>query len=77
MITRLVDPILNLHGLPAYAIVALLAFGEAAFLLGFVLPGETAVILGGVLAYRGHVSLPVIIIVATVAAITGDSVGYR
>ncbi len=40
MITQLVDQILSLSGLPAYGLVALLAGGEAAFLLGLVIPGE-------------------------------------
>ncbi len=77
MISHLLSPILNLHGLPAYALVACLAFGEAAILLGFVIPGETAVILGGVLASRGQVSLVAMLILAIVAAVTGDSVGYE
>lgn len=73
----LLDPILALHGLPVYLIVAGLAFGEAAFFLGFVLPGETAVVLGGVLASQGRVSLPVLVGVAIAAAVAGDSVGYE
>jgi len=72
-----VDTTLKLHGAPAYALVGGLAFAEAALFVGFVLPGETAVILGGVLAHEHMVSLPVIAAVAVVAAITGDSVGYE
>ncbi len=45
--------------------------------MGFVLPGETAVLLGGVLAHEHRVSLPVIAAVAVLAAIVGDSVGYE
>ncbi len=41
------------------------------------LPGETAVLLGGVLAHEHQVSLPLIAAVAVLAAITGDSVGYE
>ncbi|MBA3525029.1 MAG: DedA family protein, partial [Geodermatophilaceae bacterium] len=75
--SAVVDPILTLHGLPAYALVGGLSFAEAALFVGFVLPGETAVILGGVLAYQHQVSLPVIATVAVLAAILGDSVGYE
>jgi len=71
VVSSVVDTILKLHGAPAYALVGGLAFAEAALFVGFVLPGETAVILGGVLAHEHKVSLPVI------AAITGDSVGYE
>ncbi len=76
-VSAIVDPVLRLHGLPAYALVGGLAFSEAALLVGFVLPGETAVLLGGVLAFRHQVSLPVMAAVAVVAAIAGDSVGYE
>jgi membrane-associated protein len=76
-VSSVVDTILKLHGAPAYALVGGLAFAEAALFVGFVLPGETAVILGGVLAHEHQVSLPVIAAVAVLAAITGDSVGYE
>jgi membrane-associated protein len=75
--STIVDPVLNFSGVPAYALVGGLAFGEAALFFGFVLPGETAVILGGVLAYRHSVSLYVMALVVVAAAILGDSVGYE
>jgi len=77
VVSSVVDEILKLHGLPAYALVGGLAFAEAALFVGFVLPGETAVILGGVLAHEHKVSLPLIAAVAVLAAIIGDSVGYE
>ncbi len=46
VVSSIVDEVLKLHGLPAYALVGGLAFSEAALFVGFVLPGETAVILG-------------------------------
>ena len=76
MISHLLDPLLNLHGLEAYALVGALVFAEASILLGFVFPGETAVILGGVVASRGHVNIVILIVVVVVCAISGDSVGY-
>ena len=45
-------------------------------MLGFVFPGETAAILGGVLASKGGVSLAAITITVIACAIVGDSVGY-
>jgi membrane-associated protein len=77
VVGSVVDTILKLHGAPACALVGGLAFAEAALFVGFVLPGETAVILGGVLAHEHKVALPVIAAVAVLAAITGDSVGYE
>jgi membrane protein DedA with SNARE-associated domain len=76
MILRLLDPILNLHGLEAYALVGAFVFAEAAILIGFIFPGETAVILGGVVASRGHINIVGLVVVVVLCAIAGDSVGY-
>lgn len=59
-----------------YVAVFGLPFLEAAVLLGFVLPGEAAVVFGGVLAGRGDLSLTLVLVVAISGAILGDSVGY-
>jgi membrane protein DedA with SNARE-associated domain len=67
----------RLSGPLAYAVVAALVFGETALFLGFVIPGETAVVIGGVLASRGRVSLPLLIVVVVAAAIVGPLVGYE
>jgi len=67
----------NLSGWPAYLVVAALVFGETAVFLGFVLPGEAAVVLGGVLASRGHVSIVLLVVVVVAAAILGPLVGYE
>lgn len=77
IVSTVVDEILKLHGAPAYGLVGGLAFAEAALFVGFVLPGETAVLLGGVLAHEHRVSLPLIAAVAVLAAVAGDSVGYE
>jgi membrane protein DedA with SNARE-associated domain len=76
VIARLLDPLLNLHGWEAYSLVGALVFAEAAILIGFVFPGETAVILGGVTASRGHINVVILIVVVVACAIVGDSVGY-
>jgi membrane protein DedA with SNARE-associated domain len=59
-----------------YVITGGLAFGEAAILLGMVLPGETALLVAGYFCHEGVLSLPVMIVVGVVAAVLGDSVGY-
>jgi membrane-associated protein len=76
VIARLLDPLLNLHGWEAYALVGALVFAEASILIGFFFPGETAVILGGVAASRGHINIVVLIVVVVSCGIAGDSVGY-
>jgi undecaprenyl-diphosphatase len=60
----------------AYAAVFALPFLEASLFLGFVFPGETALVIGGVLASQGRLSLPVVMGLAIVGAVTGDAVGY-
>jgi len=76
VISRLLDPLLNLHGWEAYALVGVLVFAEASILIGFVFPGETAVIVGGVAASRGHVNIVTLIVLVVACGIAGDSVGY-
>jgi membrane-associated protein len=43
---------------------------------GLPLPGETALIAASILASKGHVDLPLVIIFAIVASVTGDNAGY-
>ena len=43
---------------------------------GLWLPGETALIAAGVYASNGHLSIVWVIVVAAVAAILGDNIGY-
>jgi membrane-associated protein len=67
----------HLSGWPAYTVVAALVFGETAIFLGFVLPGEAAVVLGGVLASRGHIAIVLLVMVVVITAILGPVVGYE
>ncbi|GAA4127296.1 DedA family protein [Actinomadura keratinilytica] len=67
----------GLPPLPVYLLVAGLVFAEAALFFGFVFPGETAIVVGGVLASQGRLSLAVLLPIAIAAAIAGDSVGYE
>ena len=62
-----------------YLIAGGLAFAEAAILVGMVLPGETALLVAGVFcnAKYGNLNLGVMIAIAVVCAIGGDSVGYE
>ncbi len=74
---RLADWLLGLHGIAVYVLVGLIVFAEDALFVGFVLPGETVAVLGGVAASAGRASLPVMMTVVVLAAIIGDSVGYE
>ena len=66
----------GLSGWPVYTVVAVLVFLECAALVGMVLPGETAVVVAGLLAAQGHLSLPLMMAVGSVAAVAGDQVGF-
>jgi membrane protein DedA with SNARE-associated domain len=58
------------HGLPLLFLVVL------AESFGVPVPGETALIAFGVLASQGHYAIWEVIVVAAVAAIIGDNLGY-
>ena len=60
-----------------YLVVAALVFAEDALFVGFVIPGETAAVLGGVAAARGTVGLTLMLIAGVLAAVIGDSVGFE
>jgi len=62
---------------PLFILLIFLAFAEAATFVGFVLPGETSLLIGGVLAHSHVWPLWLFIICAIVGAIAGDSVGYE
>lgn len=77
-ITTAVDHWLrHFHGPVVYLLCGLLVFAEAGFLLGFVIPGETAALAGGALAGLHQVDLVLMLVVIVVAAVVGDSVGYE
>lgn len=68
-----------LLGLPVWlavlAVFALPALESSAF-VGFVFPGEVALVLGGVLAWQGHTPLAAVLAAGIGGAVAGDSVGY-
>jgi membrane-associated protein len=69
--------LLHFHGTTAYALVGALTFAEAALMVGFFIPGETAVVIGGALAGLHRVDLAVMMAVVVVCAIAGDSMGFE
>ncbi len=59
------------------AAVLLLPALEAALpLIGVLLPGQTAVVMGGVLAHHGRVPLGWIVVTALLGAVLGNGLGY-
>jgi membrane-associated protein len=76
IVSYLLHEIHRLPGALVYGLVTVLVFGEAALFIGFFLPGETAVLVAGVVASQDHVNVGAVAVLVVVAAIAGDSVGY-
>lgn len=54
----------------------LIVFAESGLLIGFFLPGDSLLFAAGLLASRGHLNFPLILVGCFVAAVAGDQVGY-
>lgn len=76
VIGGITDRILDLPSWLVITLVFALPALEASAFLGFIFPGEIAVILGGVVASQGRVPLWAVIVAAVSGAIIGDSIGY-
>jgi membrane protein DedA with SNARE-associated domain len=59
-----------------YLVVWALVYCESAALLGLILPGETALLAGGVAAAVGETTIGWLVVGACVAAIAGDATGF-
>lgn len=59
-----------------YVLVFLLAAAEGAALVGLVLPGETSMLIAGVVVYQGNADGPLVYGCGIVGAVVGDSLGY-
>jgi membrane-associated protein len=70
------DLLLALPGWAALIAVFLLPALESSAFIGFLFPGEIAVILGGVAAAAGRMPLAAMIAAAILGAVIGDSIGY-
>lgn len=71
------ESILRLPPPVALGLVFALPLLEASAFVGFVVPGEIGVLLGGVLANQHKLSLTAVLILAIAGAIIGDSIGYE
>jgi membrane-associated protein len=53
-----------------------IVFAESGLFFGFFLPGDSLLLTAGLLAFRGQLNLPPLLLTLPFAAILGDSVGY-
>ncbi|MBM7516943.1 DedA family protein [Nocardioides nitrophenolicus] len=74
--TALVEHLLAVPAWLAVVVVFLLPALESSVFLGFVFPGELALLLGGVVAGQGHVPVAAVAAAGIAGAAVGDSVGY-
>ncbi|MDX6637751.1 MAG: hypothetical protein QOJ01_1262, partial [Solirubrobacterales bacterium] len=75
-IGKLLNDVSNKLGAWTYGVVGLAAFLETGAFVGLILPGESAVILGGAVAGQGATSIVVTIGVVWVCAWGGDTVSF-
>ena len=73
---HLADRILALPPAVALLLVFALPALEASAFVGFIVPGEIGVLLGGVLANQGKLPLWAVLVAGIAGAIIGDSIGY-
>jgi membrane protein DedA with SNARE-associated domain len=59
-----------------YALVGTMAFLETGAFVGLLVPGETVVIVGGVVAGQGHIDLVSLLGLTWICAFAGDLTGY-
>jgi undecaprenyl-diphosphatase len=59
-----------------YLLVGALAFLETGAFIGLIAPGETALLLGGLVAGQGHIQLLTLIAVVWTAAVAGDLTSF-
>jgi len=66
-------------GVWAIVVVAAIVFIETGLLIGFLLPGDTLLLITGVLAYQGTIPQPIwlVSLVIMVASIAGNQTGYQ
>ena len=60
-----------------YVLLFALTALEASAFVGLFVPGETALLLGGFLAYQGKLNLFLVIVVTVIGGVLGDSAGYE
>ncbi len=69
-----------LHGAGpwALAVVCAIIFVESGLLVGFLLPGDTLLVITGVLVYQGFIDVPlwIVCLAIFVSAFLGDQLGY-
>ena len=72
-IVEWIGPVFDQAG---YWIIGAAVLLERSIFIGLIVPGDVVLALGGIYAAREQLSLPWVIVVAVVAAVIGESIGY-
>jgi undecaprenyl-diphosphatase len=75
-VEKLIEDIGTALGPWTYLLVGVLAFLETGAFVGLIAPGETTVLVGGVVAGQGKISLLVLIAIVWTCAVLGDLTSY-
>lgn len=71
----LIDPIRIIESF-GYVGIFFIIFAESGLLFGFFLPGDSLLFTAGLLAFKGILNLPILVVGSFLAAVLGDNVGY-
>jgi membrane-associated protein len=76
ILQELVDWVGPIFVAAGYVIVGVAVLLERSVFVGLIVPGDVIIALGGIYAARGNLSVIAVILIATVAASCGESIGY-
>lgn len=73
---QLLDDFANLLGAWTYLVIGALAFLETGAFVGLLVPGETALLIGGAVAGQGVINVYLLIAIAWIMAFLGDTTSF-
>ncbi len=76
LLTGAPDAIVEAIRWGGYAVLAAVVFTETGLFIGLFLPGDSLLIVAGMIAAAGGLNLSLLVVILSLAAIVGDSTGY-
>src|SRR6056297_3747684 len=73
---KILQPLFELSPFTVYLLIGIFCWTEAAFFLGFVTPGELAVVTGGILASRSQIEVDILLAIVVPATVAGNATGF-
>jgi membrane-associated protein len=78
-LTQLLHQVYDVRGLIEWGglvLLTVIVFTETGLMFGFFLPGDSLLVTAGIFAAAGHLDVFTVVLVLSVAAVTGDQLGY-